>query len=438
MNKRTVWGIVAVLAVLTGGYLVWSRAAGDAGSGGGPPWMAGGAARPPAVVTTEAVTTGDFVAESEFVGTLTAHAMAELYAKVPGQITAIHAETGDPVRAGQVLARIESDQQRKRLEQAAASLEMSRATLSQRLAALGIAEATARRTRSLAEQQLVPEQQLDQVEAELEGARAQVELARAQVSEAQAGLSAANVEIERTLVRAPFDGVVGKRHLDGGARAGANDVVFTVVDLSPIEITVPMTARDAARVVPGQVAEVTVDSLPGRTFEGRVARIASIFDPRSLTADAEIEIDNTQGLLKPGMFATVSIAFDTAAGALLVPAAAVVEDERESYVMVVEADAGAGEALAARPTAGPARPVEPGDAPSLRARRVPVEPLGRGVADRGTTAVAGELAPGQQVITLGQGSLPDGSPMTLSHPSGVGGGRPSGPGTGRPTTAPAD
>lgn len=421
---KPLWILLTVVALILGGWFLLAGPSGETGGGSG--WAGGGSAgggwggagaRAPSVVTTAPVREGEYFARAELVGTLTANATAPLYAKVPGQITALHANTGDPVRAGQILAEIESDTQRRRVEQAQAALEMSRATLTQRQAALGMAEATAGRTRSLAEQQLVPDQQLDTVEAELEGARAEVELARAQVTEAEAALASAQVEVERTRVRAPFDGVVGKRHLDVGARAGTNDVIFIVVDLSPIKTTVDLTARDASRVRSGQPATLETESFPGRTFEGQVARLASIYDPETHTTEAEIEVDNPDGLLKPGMFATVGITFDQAARALLVPESAVVEDERALYVMVAERDDTPGD-----------NPSGDGGPPAFRARRVTVETLGAGLDLPGTVAVApleGELNPGQQVITLGQGDLADGSlivPSTGGSGSAGGGG----------------
>lgn len=432
---KPLWILLTVVALAVGGWFLLAGPSeeGVGGSGGGG-WGGGAGARAPSVVTTAPVREGEYFARTELVGTLTANATAPLYAKVPGQITAIHADTGEAVRAGQVLAEIESDSQRKRVDQAEAAVAMSRATLTQREAARGIAEATARRTRSLAEQQLVPDQQLDTVEAELEGSRAQVELARAQVTEAEAAVAAARVEMERTRVRAPFDGVVGKRHLDAGARAGTNDVIFTVVDLSPIKTTVDLTARDATRVQPGQSATLETESFPEREFDGRVARLASIYDPETHTTEAEIEVDNPDGLLKPGMFATVQITFDRADRALLVPESAVVEDERAPYVMVAERDA--------ESSSGPPRAErdgnggEDGGPPAFRARRVAVETLGVGSNLPGTVAVAavqGDLEVDQQVITLGQGDLADGSRII---PSTGGPGRPGGGGGPAAATAP--
>lgn len=437
MKPRSLWIALTVTLLAVGGWFFLARPSHDGGGGSGTGgqgaggWGGGGGHRAPSVVTTASVREGEYFARAELVGTLTANATAPLYAKVTGQITALHANTGDPVRAGQVLAEIESDTQRKRLDQAAASLAMSRATLAQRKAALSMARATARRTRSLADQRLVPEQQLDLVEAELEGARAQVELARAQVTEAEAALAAAQVELERTRVRAPFDGVVGKRYLDVGARAGTNDVIFTVVDLSPIKTTVDLTARDATRVKPGQPATVETESFPGRTFPGKVARLASIYDPETHTTEVEIEVENPDGLLKPGMFATVAVTFDQAAQALLVPRSAVVEDERAAYVMVAEP----ADPPATKPSGDGDDAVPP--SPAFRARRVTVETLGVGRNAPSTVAVApvdGELAPGQQVITLGQGDLADGS---LVVPSAGESGSPGGGGPSA-TAAPAD
>ncbi|HVF58541.1 MAG TPA: efflux RND transporter periplasmic adaptor subunit [Thermoanaerobaculia bacterium] len=436
----------AVLALLY--FLVCARdpqaAQGGPGGFGG---MAGGMGGfGPAVVETAPVRRGPFEIWGEWVGTLEARSQADLYAKTPGQIVQVLVDTGDRVGQGQVLARIDAAEQREQIDQLAAAVEMARATLAQRRAAQEIARGNASRTQSLYEQQLVALQQQEAAQAELKGAEAQVQVARAAVEQAQANLSAGRVELEQTLIRAPFSGSVGKRHLDLGAFAAGNQPVFTLIDVSTIETTLPLSEKDAARVRVGQPAVVTVEALRGAEFQGRVARIASLFDPRTNTAEAEVEIANSDGRLKPGMFASVAVALSTAPDALLVPRSALVEEERATYVFTVEraaprpegAGGGAGREGGQRGGRnggdGGGAPGGPGaGGPSWTAKRVQVEVLGTGGGGgRPLAAVEGTLRKGQPVITLGQQELRDGSPVVLAAP-----GAPRPPGGAAQPAAPA-
>lgn len=417
----------AVLRTVTAGLLAAACAAllaagcggGDrAGAGGPGGW---GGARPPAVVTTAPVEQGAFTVDAHFVGSLEATTTADLYARTSGPIVEMRADSGDPVRAGQLLARIEPDDAQKQVDQAQAALRIAEATLSQRQANLEVAQATARRTETLFEQDLVSQQDYDAVQAELVGARAQLELARAQIAQAQANLSGARLDLDKTRLVAPFDGWVGRRYLDLGDFAATNRPVFSIVDLSVIETTIPVTEADSARIEVGQPARVRTAAFPGREFEGRIARMASIFDPQTNTTEAEIEIVNEGALLKPGMLADVSVTYRTEPTALLVPASAVVEGETESHVFVAE--------RVEAEEAGPDRGVGPARAegeaaaaagPRWVARKVPVRVMGTGSGGRAAVEAeldTGVLGAGARVVVLGQQALSDGAPIVLGEPA---------------------
>jgi RND family efflux transporter MFP subunit len=419
-KKLLVRGGLAVLALAAVYFLVFARDSADSGARGGPPGMGGmGGFGAPALVEAAPVGRGAFQLWAEFVGTLRARAQADLYAKTSGQVVEVLADTGDRVRAGQLLARIDAAEQRERFDQLQAAVAMAEATLAQRRAEHEIARTTAARTESLFAQQLVALQQHEASQAELKGAEAQVAVARAAVAQARANLAAGQVEIEKTRIVAPFDGWVGKRHLDLGAFAAGNQPVFTVVDLSTIKTTVPLTEKDAGQVRVGQPAVVTVEAVPGTEFEARVARLSSLFDPRTNTTEAEVEISNPDGRLKPGMFATVAIALATAPDALLVPRTAVLQGEIGAYVFVVAPapaePAEAGEGEGGPEAAAPGAPEDTAQAPFV-VKRVPVQKLGTGAgAERHLAAVAGRLTPGQKVVVLGHEELRDGAEVRVTE-----------------------
>lgn len=418
-KKILIRGALLVLALVAGYLLVTTGDDSESGARPGGPGNGGmarggppGGGFGPASVEVASVSRGDFMASAEFVGTLQARATADLYAKINGQIVELRADTGDRVAAGQVLARIDPGELNERVDQAQAAVRMAEATLGERRATLGIARSTAERTRALYEQQLVPQQQHEQAQAELQAAEAQVQVAQAAVSQARANVGAARAEVEKTLITAPFSGVVGKRHLDRGAFTSTNRPVFSLVDLSTIKTTVPLTEKDAARVRVGQAATIRLESDPAARFQGTVARMASVFDPNTNTTEAEVEIANPDGRLKPGMFANVSIAFAVEPGALLVPRSAVIEDERDTFLFVAQ-----------KPAAPPAGPEggEGGPPPAWTAKRVAVKRIGTGTNPAlDQVAIEGPVEAGQSVITLGQQELRDGAPVTISGGAGAG------------------
>ncbi len=415
-------------ALLVGALLPAAGCGGDSQghSGGGSPWSM---SRPAAAVTTAPVRQGSFTVDAQFVGVLEATSAADLYARTSGQIIEVRADSGDPVRAGQLLARIEPDEAEQAVQQAKAALRIAEATLSQRRAELEIARATAERTETLYQQDLLSQQDYDAARADLVGARAQLELAEAQIEQARANLDAARLELSKTRVVAPFDGWVGKRYLDLGDLASTNRPVFSVVDLSTIETTISITEKDAAHIGRGQPATVRTEAFPGEVFDGRVARIASVFDPETNTTEAEVEVSNPEALLKPGMFAEVAVTYRTEPTALLVPSSAVVETETESYVYLAERSTDESESgprkAGGAPTGGPGtgRAEESSAGPSWIARRVPVRVLGTGKETRDLLAIevdgTAELAAGAQVIVLGQEGLSDGAPVALTEGAGT-------------------
>ncbi|HUP42752.1 MAG TPA: efflux RND transporter periplasmic adaptor subunit [Thermoanaerobaculia bacterium] len=407
--------LMTVLLTGLAGLLAAGCGGGDGAAASGPGGWSGGP--PPAVVTTAPVEQGAFAVDARFVATLEAKSAADLYARISGPIVQVYADSGDRVRAGQLLARIQPDEAEKQVAQAQAALRIAEATLSQRQANLEVAGATARRTEKLFEQDLVSQQDYDMVQAELVGARSQLELARAQIEQARTNLGSARLELEKTRLVAPFDGFVGQRYLDLGDFAATNRPLFSVVDLSTIVTTISITEKDAARVLVGQDARVTTQTYPGRVFEGQVARMASVFDPQTNTTEAEIEIDNPDAALKPGMFGAVSVTYRTEPTALLVPASAVVEGETESHVFVAER---AAPEARSRPGGGEDEPGGAPAAPRWVARRVAVQVVGAGSGGRSAiepTAGGELLGSGTRVVVLGQQTLTDGAAIVLDEPA---------------------
>jgi membrane fusion protein, multidrug efflux system len=382
---KFVLGMGALLAVAA--YFLLIRGGEDAGPGAGPGIGFGGP-QGPVAVNIASVEKRTFSVRANFVGTLEGIAFAELYPKASGQIVGIFANTGDVVRAGQVLAQIDPAEPAQRVRQAEASLRMAEATLGQRESAVTTARLAANRTETLFNQRLVSEQEQEDRQATLLSNEAQYRVAEAQVEQAQAALSSARLELENTRVRAPFNGVIGRRFMDAGNLANNTRPIFTIVDISTIRTTVQLVERDVTFIRAGQPATVSVPTLPGQVFEGQVARISPIFNRDTGTAEAEVEIANPGLVLSPGMLVNVSIGYRGDADAILVPRASLIESEDDTYVFLVEQS----------------------DSTTYRAKQVAVRVLGTDERlERNLVAIDGLVEEGDQVITLGHETLRDGA-----------------------------
>jgi RND family efflux transporter MFP subunit len=403
MRKVILLPIVAVLALA--GFLVYNRNGKEGGdgnapgsaqtgaAGGGRGGGRAGAARPPMPVEFATVARGPVTEQILVVGSLIGEATVQVVPKVNGRLETIGVKLGDPVRRGQLLAKVEDSEIQEQVRQAEASFQVGQATIRQREADLKLAKTNLDRSRSLFERQLLPQQTYDDTEARYQAALAQLDLARAQFEQAKARLEELRITLANTRIVSPVDGFVGKRFVDPGAFVGPNAPVVSVVDLSTVRMVANLVERDVKRVFAGTKAAVEVDAFPGEKFSGRVSRVAPVFDPATRTAEMEIEVPNPGFRLKPGMYARVALTVDTRQDALTVPRNAVVDlDGRAGVFVATQAAAG---------TSGGAGQ----GAAVMTAKFVPVQ---TGIRDGEHIEIRSGVQDGARVITTGAGALKDG------------------------------
>lgn len=396
MRRTAVIVIVAVLALA--GAVVYNRSdapggPGAGGAGSGPGGRGGpGGMRPPMPVEFAEARRGPVAEQIVVVGNLIGEATVEVVPRVNGRLQAVLVKLGDPVRRGQVIARVEDREIQEQVRQAEASHQVAQASIRQRDADLKLAKTNLDRSRSLYERQLLPQQTYDDTEARYQAALAQVDLARAQFEQTRARLDELKITLSNTVILSPVDGFVGKRFLDPGAFASTNAPVASVVDISRVRMVANLVERDVRRVPAGTPAQVEVDAYPGELFNGRVSRVAPVFDPATRTAEMEIEVPNPGFRLKPGMYARVQLTVDTRPNALTVPRSALVTLDGKNGVFV-----------AVKPE-GP-QPAGRGQGAELMAKFLPVE---TGIRDGEHVEIAAGLEEGARVITTGAGALKDG------------------------------
>ncbi|HEV3484262.1 MAG TPA: efflux RND transporter periplasmic adaptor subunit, partial [Vicinamibacterales bacterium] len=340
MRKGFIIIVVAVLALA--GVVVYNRSdnKAPAQARGGPPGEGGPGggrgARPPMPVEFATVKRGPLSEHVLVVGNLIGAATVEIVPKVNGRLQSVAVKLGDPVRRGQMIAKVEDFELREQVRQAEASYQVAQASIRQREADLKLAQTNLERSRSLYQRQLLPQQTYDDTEARYQAALAQVDLAKAQFEQAKARLDELKITLSNTIIPSPVDGFVGKRYLDPGAFVNPNAPVASVVDIRTVRLVANLVERDVKRVRTGTPATVEVDAFPGETFTGKVSRVAPVFDPATRTAEMEIEVPNPGFRLKPGMYARVNLTTEQRENALVVPANAVVDREGQRGVFLAQ------------------------------------------------------------------------------------------------------
>lgn len=312
---RSLWfgGVVLVLLVVVTAWL-WPRKEPQ-----GPRFL------------TEPARRGDLVIEVTATGTLAPTTQVDVGLEVSGTIREVLVDYNDRVRAGQVLARLDTTKLEAQRAQTLAALEAARARVSLAEATLSEAEDQLARLRHVAELsggRVPSERELVSGEAAVRRARADLANARAAVVQSEAQLHANETDLAKAVVRAPIDGVVLKRSVDPGQTFAANfqtPVLFTIAqDLRKMQLQVDVDEADVGQVRPGQAARFTVDAWPEREFAARVeqVRLGAQTISGVVTYKTVLSVDNSDLALRPGMTATAQITVAERHGVLLVPNAA--------------------------------------------------------------------------------------------------------------------
>ncbi|WP_374403817.1 efflux RND transporter periplasmic adaptor subunit [Niveibacterium sp.] len=254
---------------------------------------------------------------------------ARVGAPVEGRVVSVAAPIGAQVRAGQLLAVVES-----------VALGEANATLSAARASARIAEADFKRAEALHADEIIAQKDYLRARAEYEKTAAELRAAEERVRVLGANPSEAGRGGARLSITAPFAGTVVARKATVGELATPSEPMFAVADLSTVWIEANLTEAMLARVRSGAKASVSVDAYPGEVFEGKVTYVAGMLDKASRTVPARIELANKDGRLKPEMFAKARIEAGDAPATerLAVPDDAIVLLQGQPTVFVAEAD----------------------------------------------------------------------------------------------------
>ncbi|MBL0290843.1 MAG: efflux RND transporter periplasmic adaptor subunit [Betaproteobacteria bacterium] len=251
-------------------------------------------------------------------GTLQPLKQAVVKAKVSGDVRQIAVREGEAVRAGQVLARIDTADLEARLAERIGTLESSRAQLA-------LAEKTRATNLALLKQNFISRNAFDNSESSYSVSQGTVKSAEAQVQIARNALKDA-------VVVAPLSGIVARRHVQPGEKVGFDAPLVTVVDLAGLELQALVPAVDVPELAIGMQVELAIDGFGERRFAGRVERINPSTEPGTRAFLVYVGIPNPERTLRGGMFATGHIALAAQAPVPTLPLAAVRVEAGQSYV----------------------------------------------------------------------------------------------------------
>jgi RND family efflux transporter MFP subunit len=269
--------------------------------------------------------------------TTTAFEAANIFARTSGYIEKRYVDIGDRVKAGALLAEITAPELDHQIAQAQATLAQNQSTLRQTEASRDLADVTNGRDSKLVKQGWLTLQQGDNDRLTLKAQQAAVGVAQSNIAAQEAQVRVLGQEKTYQRVVAPFDGVITQRNIDNGSLVTSGSTfMFTLMHPDVIRTQVFVPQDEAFGLGPGVDAVVRVPEIPGRSFPGKVTRIASALQPGSRTLLTEIDVPNPDGALSPGIYCTVELFIPRKTPSMIIPADAVVFDENGLHVAVVK------------------------------------------------------------------------------------------------------
>ena len=310
----------------------------------------------PLPVEVSSPVTANIFATYHTTTTITSDAEAAVLARVGGEVVEILVEEGDQVSRGQILARLDGDRLRLRMLQAKANLEK-------------VSKEHERFIR-LHDKGLVSASAFESLRFDMDALKAVYELQR--------------LDYEYTIIRAPISGVVSARDVKIGQHVDVNYATFRITDTTSLVAYLRIPQTELAKFTAGHQAKVRVDAMPEVSFDAQLVRISPTIDVRNGTFRATAQIDNEDGLLAPGMFGRFEIAYEEHLDALLIPAEALIKEDNQTVVYVIEDGAAV--------------------------HRV----IQTGIQSENNIEVLSGLTEHEQIVVTGQGSLRDGSRVFAS------------------------
>jgi membrane fusion protein (multidrug efflux system) len=240
-------------------------------------------------------------------GPIVVEEQVELAAQRDGVVTQVFVETGAPVKNGQVLARLDDRQLTADRDAAAAKALSTEADLKNWEAGAKVARAERDRSEEMWKANIIAKQQAETMKYRYDATEFEVERQREDMKYAQQALKSLELELEKTRITAPFDGVVARRYLHVGQEVAKNDHLFWISAVAPLRVKFALPEAYLGRVRKGTELIVVTAASPGEDHEARVVFVSPVVDPSSDTIDVTAELRGRSSNLRPGMTANIRL-----------------------------------------------------------------------------------------------------------------------------------
>ncbi len=365
-------------------------------------------------VEVKPIETGSIRDLGQFSGTLIPRSHFVIAPKVSGKLKKLYVDIGDPIRNGQIVAQLDDEEYQQQVAQAEADLRVARANLEDVQNSLELARKDLERAETLYKKGILSDAQFDSTRAQFNAQQSRHKVAVAQVSNREAAFETAKVRLSYTKIIATWEKgsnvrYVGERFVDEGALLSVNTPIISVIEIHPIIAVIYATDKEYFRIQAGQSVSVKSSAFPDKTFIGQVARLAPLLKETSRQARVEVEINNEEGLLKPGMFVNAEIEFARRDQIKIVPFSSLVFRGGQQGIFLADLE-------------------------NRKAFFTPVKP---GIIEGERAEIAEPTSLSGYVVTLGQHLLQDGMTIILPEANAQsGGGSPSGKPSGKPGVKP--
>jgi len=317
---------------------------------------------PPAPVEVAVAKRRDVPRSLAAIGTLTADQQVNVTTQIAGQVREIHFVSGQRVKKGDKLVQLDDAPERADL----ANFE----------AQVHLAEANLERTMTLLKSDFVARQTMDQNRSILDQAKAQIQRTQA--------------IIDQKLILAPFDGVLGIRQVNLGQYIGPGTNIVNLINLGTLHVDFRLPEQTASQLTINQEADISADAAPGKTFKGKITAIEPRVSESTRTLSIEATLANPGEMLRPGMFADVSVVLPPKEDAITIPVTALDATLYGSSVLVLE----------------------PEGNPSDKVFKLRREPVAAGLSFGDQVEIAKGLKGGETVVASGQTKLQTGALVT--------------------------
>lgn len=320
-DRRVLWGLLGVGILLLGAGFVLRSTAPE------PDRVAAeGAAEAALEVRTLRVAAATTEHRASLAGVIEARRSVRLSSETSGRVIDVGAEALDAVEADQLLVRVDPLPAEISLRRAEASLARARSELA-------LARSSLDRQESLAERAVASHQALDD-------ARNRHRVAEASIREAAAMAEQARDDIEKKTIRAPFAGVLRTLEVEAGEFVALGQTLGELLDLSTARIRIGLSDRQIVVVRPGEAVDVAVQAWPAERFAGTILRVGAAADAQTKKFPVEVEIDNPDRRLLPGMVGRATLHLAGGAPRLLIPREAVTEEFGLRFVFAIDTQDG--------------------------------------------------------------------------------------------------